>query len=449
MHRHPRRSATLLGVILLLTLATAITAQAPVAPPQAGRLPDEVTVLIEKGIAAQLHLAFPTFTARAGLSPAGRRAAEALEAALREDLARSGIFVLQGPRQLEALRLTGDQARDFELYRSLGNEVLLQGEVFEEGGRLVLEGRVFDLGSGHSILGKRYRGGFELARRMAHTFADEIVLYFTGRRGIALTSIAFYSDRNGNKEIWVMDYDGRNPRPLTAHESISMSPAWSPGGDALAYMSFVGGTPGIYVVELADGSKRPVITEGSLNSSPTFSPDGQRIAFTRSLEGNTEIFVVHRNGSGLRRLTHSPGIDTNPAWSPTGNQIAFTSRRTGTPNIYVMPADGGTPTRATYEGDYNDGAAWSPDGTRIAYASRRGGQFRIAVTDLATLETRVISRGPGSHESPAFSPDGRRIAYAVTEGRRTQIRVMDADGSNPEVLTSEGSSWAPSWSPYP
>src|SRR4029453_507326 len=178
--------------------------------------------------------------------------------------------------------------------RALGNEVLLLGEVYEEGGRLALEGRVFDLKSGQSILGKRYRGGFDLTRRMAHSYADEVVLYFTARRGIALTSLAFYSDRSGNKEIYLMDYDGSDQRPVTAHKSISMSPAWSPTGDAIAYVAFFNGNPGIYMVDLTNGLKKGMVTDGSLNSSPCFSPDGKRIAFARSLGGNIEIFVANR-----------------------------------------------------------------------------------------------------------------------------------------------------------
>jgi TolB protein len=441
-----RRFFPLLAATLLL---------APVGPSrsqQAGHEsppPDDVTVIIERGLAPQLHLAFPAFEPQTPLTAAGRRAVETLESALREDLERSGIFVIQGPRQLAPLRLTGEQARDFELYRSFGNEILLSGQVYEEGGRLILEGRVLDLQSAQSILGKRYRGGFELARRMAHTFADEIVLYFTGRRGIALTSLAFVSDRSGHREIWLMDYDGRNPRPLTNHESISMLPAWSPRGDAVAYVSFVGGSPGIYLADLASGQKRPVITEGSLNSSPSFSPNGDRIAFGRALRGVTEIFLTDRNGGALSRLTHSPGIDTNPAWSPTGTRLAFTSGRGGGPQIYVMDVEGTNLRRVTFDGTYNDGASWHPDGSRIAYASRRGNEFRIAVTDLATLETRVVSRGAGSHESPSFSPDGRKIAYSVTLGGRTQIHVMDADGGNPELLTAEGNNSSPAWSPYP
>jgi TolB protein len=443
-----------------LLLRAALIAQAPSAPPPApaptpgGDLPasgGEVTTVIEGDIRAQLKLAMPQLTFRPGLTAAGQRAARDLESALREDLERSGVFVIQGPEELAVLQLTGDAARDFELYRSLGNEVLLLGDVFEEGGRLVLEGRVYDLKSGQSILGKRYRGGYELARRMAHSFADEIVLYFTARRGISLTSIAFYSDRTGHKEIHLMDYDGRNQRAVTGHKSISMAPDWSPTGDAIAYVSFFDGSPGIYMVDLASGTKRPVVADGSLNSAPSFSPDGKRVAFSRSLGGNTEIFVANRDGSGIRRLTQSRGIDTNPSWGPTGTMIAYTSDRAGNPHIYLIDVEGTNDRRVSFEGNYNDGAAWSPDGKRLAYASRRrGNQFDIVITDLALLDTQVVTRNlPGSHEAPTWSPDGRLIAFQSAVGGRTQVRVVPAEGGTAELITAEGNNWAPDWSAYP
>ncbi|HVS02355.1 MAG TPA: Tol-Pal system beta propeller repeat protein TolB [Thermoanaerobaculia bacterium] len=448
-----RRSlAHALATALASTSLATAAAQAPAAePPPTGEAPSQrdVTLIVEKGQAAQLRLAFPALTAKTPLGAGAREAVADLDRALREDLERSGIFVIQGPAELAVAQATGDLTRDFELYRSLGNEVVLLGDVLEEAGRLVLEGRLYDLSSGQSILGKRYRGGFELARRMAHSFADEIILYFTGRRGIALTSIAFTSDRSGHKEVWLMDYDGRNPRPITGHKSISMAPDWSPAGDAIAYVSFFDGAPGVYYVDLASGLKRPIVTDGSYNGSPSFSPDGRRIVFSRSVEGNAEIFVANRDGSGLRRLTHSPGIDTNPAWSPDGRQIAFTSSRAGNPHIYSMDVEGTNLRRISFEGDYNDGAAWSPDGSRLTYASRRGREFRIVVTDLALLETRVLSRGAGSHESPVFSPDGRWIAYAATVGGRTQIRVMTADGRDDRLLTADGNNFSPDWSAYP
>ena len=441
----------------LATLACCLTLAlcAPVAAQETEPSPspeDDVTLVISEGQAAQIRLAFPAATTRGTLPADAREAADRLEEALREDLRRTGIFTIQGPDALSVLELTGDQPRDFELYRSLGNQAVLLAEIYLEGtDRLVLEGRVYDLASGQAILGKRYRGTFDLARRIAHSFTDEIVLYFTGRRGIALTSIAFVSDRTGNKEIYLMDYDGRSVRPVTGHQSISMAPDWSPAGDAIAYVSFFGGSPGVYFVDLATGQKEAVLTEGTLNSSPDFSSDGNRIAFARSVDGNPEIFVVNRDGSGLTRVTRSPGIDTNPAWSPNGRQIAFTSSRAGNPHIYLMDAEGTNLQRVTFEGKYNDGAAWSPDGSKIAYASRRRGQdFDIAVTDLALMETRILTQGlSGSHESPTFSPDGRHVAFASTIGGRTQIRVVSAEGGESELLTAEGNNLAPDWSGYP
>lgn len=427
----------------------------PTATPAAGTSgsagPDSVTLVLQAGDRPLLRLAFPTFSGGTGFDSAAAGAAHELEATLRDDLAAAGIFSIQGPADLAVLTLSGDPERDFEQYRSLGNEVVLFGDLKLEGDRLALEGRLYDLPSRQAILGKRYRGTFDLARRMAHTLADEIILHFTGRRGVALTSLAFYSDRDGDKEVYLMDYDGRNQRRVTAHKSISMSPAWSPRGESIAYVSFFGGTgPAIYLADLASGRKSPVITSGSLNSSPSFSPDGQRIAFARSLGSNVEVFVCERDGSGLRQLTYSSAIDTNPAWSPNGREIAFTSSRgTGKPQVYVMDAEGANVRRITFSGDYNDGAAWSPDGMRIAYSSRQeSGAFAIAVTNLVDLATKLLISGGGSHEHPSFAPDGRRLAFASTRNGRTQIYIMNDDGGAVRQLTSDGNNYSPDWSAY-
>lgn len=414
--------------------------------------PGEVTLVLEEGQRPLLRLAFPELERAGGLSAPGREAADELEETLRNDLDAARIFEIQGPWAFTVLELTGDRERDLELYRSLGNEILLQGEVSEEPGKVLFEGRVFDLASGRLVLGKRYRGDLDVARRIAHTFADEVILYFTGRRGLGLTTLAFHSDRTGDKEIWLMDYDGANQRRITAHRSVSLFPTWTSDDSGVAYVSYLDGAPGIYLADLATGRKRPLVTGTAFNTSPTFSGDGRRMAFTRSLEGNTEIFVAGADGSSPRRLTYTGAIDTNPAWSPTGNEIAFTSSRTGRPDIWVVDPEGTNLQRVSTGGEYNDGADWSPDGTRIAYASRRRGVFQIAVTDRVTLETTILTSGSGDKESPTFSPDGRKIAYSLSfpgrSGRQTQIWVMDADGRNPTQLTREGNNHSPAWSGY-
>ncbi len=446
---HPARLP--LPAMLSLHLLATISLAQQQAPPSRLSEPD-VTVVLEGKQRPPLRLAFPA-SQGAGSLAAIAPAAQELEQTLRDDLEFSDIFDLRGPEQLDVLSLTGELERDFELYRSLQNEILLLIELKSEAEKLVLEGRLYDLKSGLPILGKRYRGTPQVARRIAHTLADEIILYFSARRGVALTSIAFTSDRSGFKEIYVMDYDGANQRPVTAHKSISISADWSPKDDSIAYVSYFTRAPGIYLVDLVTGKKQNVVTDGSLNISPFFSPEGRRLVFARTVGGgNTEIFTCNRDGTGLRRLTHASSIDTNPSWSPNGREIAFTSSRSGSPQIYVMDAEGANLRRVSVEGDYNDGASWSPDGPRLVYASRRSGRFDIVVSDMVTLESRLLTSGRGSHESPSFSPDGRKIAFTTKGGYGArggqQIVVMDANGRSPRLLTRQGNNYSPSWSGY-
>ena len=443
----PRTIAlTVLSCLLLLALVLAAQVPPAAAPPDPQQPPNVTLELNRGGQVKKMKLAFPAFRGPGQLTGEAGKAGRELEETVRRDLDLSGYFEIQGPDVLSGLALTGDVQKDLAVYRSTGNEVLLLGDVRGEGDRIVFEGRVLDLGSGQAVVAKRYRGPFAVSRRMAHTFADEVIRFLIGKPGIALSSIAFASDRTGNKEIFVMDYDGAGQRRITGHHSTSMSPAWSPGGGAIAYTSFFNGPPGIYLADLTSGRKRPIVASGSLNTSPSFSPDGRRIAFARSLDGNVEIFTADLDGGNLRRLTSSNAIDTNPAWSPKGGDIAFTSSRAGNPHLYLMDAEGANQRRLTFDGTYNDGAAWSPEGDLVAYTSRRDGQFQIAVTNVGTLETQVLTSGPGENESPTFSPDGRKIAFSSRRSGRKQIYVMDLDGGNLRQLTTEGNNDLADWS---
>jgi TolB protein len=448
----------LLPCFLLVGPPASTQEPAPAAPPAAPagtdeKAPADVTVILQDGsVRTRVRLALPGMALQDGMSAAAREAAARLQKTLLEDLEYSGLFDVQDQEILSVLELTGDRAQDFPMYRSLGNQVILLGELSEQSARLILEARVLDLENFGSICqGKRYRGTFEQARRVAHTYADEVVSCFTGAPGVALTSIAFASNRSGHKEIYIMDYDGHDQRPLSGHQSISMAPAWSPPGDGLAYVSYFSGHPSLYWVELATGEKRPIVEDGMHNFTPTFSPDGQWVAFTRSIDGNTEIFKVNRRGGAPVQLTRSDRIDANPSWSPSGREIAFTSDRSGTAQIYVMDSDGGNVRRVSREGMNNDGASWHPEGNRIAYAHRieAGYRYDIAVTDLATEETRVLTSAPGSNEAPSFSPDGQRIVFESTRDGSSQIWVIDVDGGNLRRLTSNGENFAPAWSGYP
>ncbi|MEM6457464.1 MAG: hypothetical protein AAF772_20420 [Acidobacteriota bacterium] len=439
------------AAIALLLGPAALRAQDP-APP-AGSDGEDVRLVLSDGSRSLLRLAMPTAVYDPSLGGSGALAEAAREAeqTLRDDLEYSGIFRIQGADELSVLTLTGNAAGDFEQYRSLGNELVLYVTFKAEDGRLVLEGRIYDLPSGQSVLGKRYRGQPDQARRVAHTFADAIILQFTGRSGIARSSIAFHSDRDGHQEIYLMDYDGRNQRRITGHRSTSGFPAWSPTGDAIAYLSYFTTTPTVYYVDVASGEKIEVFGGGSLNLAPAFSPDGQRIAFAHAQsDANVDIYLCDRRCQNPQRLTRTGGIDTNPAWSPDGQRIAFTSDRSSRrPHVYLMNADGSNVQRISFEGNYNDGAAWRPDGNALVYASRRGNKFRVVLTDLVSLETTVLTNGPDSYESPSFSPDGKHVVFTAKRGPRAQIHVMRADGSGWRQLTHDGNNHGPDWSPLP
>jgi len=441
LRTNPTRGAMALQLALLFLVPALVAAQED----------PEVNVVLTRETRSQLKLAYPAAEGIGGLAAGAADAARTFESTLRSDLEGSGIFLLQGPQQLSVLRLTGDQDGDAQQYMSLGNELLLETDISTEGDRIVVEGRVTQLKGLRFILGKRYRGTHPVARRMAHTFAEEIIRHFTARSGLTLTSIAFSSNRDGGErqEIYVMDYDGWNQRPLTAHQTLSLSPDWAPNAEHVVYVSYLEGAPGIYSVELKSGTKTPLILSGNLNISPAVSPDGSKLAFARSVgRGNSEIFVSDRNGQNMKQLTRSSAIDTNPAWSTDGREIAFTSSRGGSPQIYVMSAEGENLRRVTFEGEYNDGASWDPQGPRIVHATRRGNRFDLAITDLVTLESKALKRSEGSHESPSFSPDGRKIAYASTRGRDTQIYVLDLAGGKEVQLTRTGNNRAPAWSGF-
>ncbi len=328
-------------------------------------------------------------------------------------------------------------------WRSIGAQFLVTGTVVRAGGELVVEARLVDLVSGEYAFAKRYRAGVSAAALVAHTMANDLVQVFTGRPGPFLSRIAFISDRSGSSELWVMDWNGSNPKQLTKHGSIALGPAWAPDGSRLIFTSFLRGTPALFELIPQEGYLRQLWSQGGVNSSASFSPDGGQVAFASSVDGNTDIYAISTQGGTARRLTTARGIDTQPAWAPNGRQIAFTSARAGSPQIFLMDSDGSNVRQLTFDGNFHDEAAWSPDGTRIACTTRENRSFQLATIDSVTAARQVLP-GPGNNESPVFSPDGSMLAFSSDRTGRPQIFTTDADGV-PHQLTSEGKNHSPSW----
>jgi TolB protein len=337
--------------------------------------------------------------------------------------------------------------------------MLAYGNLTADGANLAAAGFLSDVRNPQSpiALQKIYRGPAteEGARMLAHQFADDIVgILSGGAPGIAQTHIAYVSTKSGNKEIWEMDYDGSNQHQLTHLKSISLTPRWSPDATRVAFTCYVPfrGIVSPQICMYSTVSDRLISFpryRGS-NSSPAFSPDGTQIAFMSSLSGDPQIYVSDVNGGGLKRITFAAGVSTSPAWNPkTGKQIVFVSDRAGDPVLYLANADGTDVQKLDMpDMGYVVDPAWSPNGQLLAFSWRRpSGNFDIYIMDIVSRQLVELTRDAGRNERPSWAPDGRHLVFESTRTGTRQIWSMLADGSLPRELTYEGQNESPNWSP--
>ncbi|MFQ5456393.1 MAG: Tol-Pal system beta propeller repeat protein TolB [Nitrospirota bacterium] len=331
---------------------------------------------------------------------------------------------------------------------SSGINLLVWGDLFWRDKELIMESRVFETAPARFVFGKRYVGSQNLFRKMVHRLSDELVYRYTGERGIAQTKIAYVSDINNNKELYLMDYDGNNSFPITGDKSINISPNWSPDGKLITYTSYRDGNPNIYILDTTTSRRQMIVSFPHLNISPVWSPSGDKLAFATTKDGNSEIYTINKDGKGLKRLTFDKADDLSPTWSPKGNEIVFISDRGGTPQLYIMGSDGTNVRRLTFNGSYNTSPSWSPKGDWIAYTCRRGGRLKICLITPDGTKTILVTNSSFEDESASWSPNGRLIAFSSNRDGKKNIYLMKIDGSEIERITFNNSNNAsPAWSP--
>ena len=370
---------------------------------------------------------------------------------LRNDLRFEGLFQFVPESLFSAIPGLNFDGPSFDDWRGIGTKVLVTTRVEvapdpqTRKEQITLEAKVYFADNGQTMLAKRYSGRADNPRSFAHQASDDIVAIWQ-YRGVASSKIAFASDRDAtkerrSKEIYLVDYDGFNPRPLTVNGSLNILPAWSPDGRALAYTSYRQPPPAIFVASIFEGKSAKLTTDKGQAFAASFSPDGKRIAYAANVAGNMEIYVANADGSSPRQITSSRASETAPCWSPTGQEIAFTSDRGGTPQIYVMDAEGLNIRRLTSVGNWNDAPAWNPSKqySEIAYTARlEGGGFDIAVIDLASRQIRQITQGRGSCEYPSWSPNGRHLVFSCNRAGTWQLAVADREGRSLQFLSGAG-----------
>ena len=336
----------------------------------------------------------------------------------------------------------------------LGTSSLVIGNVVPSAsGQYIVQYRLFDVGVAKQVLGFQFEVAANKLRGIAHEISDQIYEHLTGKQGVFNTRIANITETLGANDIPryalnIADSDGFNPQEALSSSQPILSPAWSPDGTQLAYVSYENKQAQIIVQNIGTGKRRLVASFPGLNGAPAWSPDGKQLAMTLSKDGNPEIYALDIGTNLFRRITRNVGIDTEPSWSPDGQKMVFTSDRSGRPQIYQIPSVGGRATRLTFEGKYNARASYSPDGTKIVMVHSATRGFQIALLDLSDHSLIILTEA-GLDESPSFAPNGSMILYATSGSRGAALAAVSVDGRTKQRLqVTKGGVREPAWSPF-
>ena len=415
--------------------AALAAATAGLAWPAAAQFRVEIT-----GVGAtQIPLALATFR--------DESAADAPVAAIvRADLERSGLF-----RMLPAEGALDERSTpDLPAVRGTGADALVAGSVQRlADGRLDIRFRLWDAVRGADLLGQSHVVLPADLRLAAHRIADQIHEKLTGEPGVFATRIAYVLKSGNRFTLNITDTDGVGGQVALASPEPIISPAWSPDGKRLAYVSFEARKAVVWVQEVATGARRVLADFRGSNSAPAWSPDGRRLVVTLSRGGPAQLFLIDAAGGEPQPLTRSGAIDTEACFSPDGSQVYFVSDRGGGPQIYRVPVAGGLVERLTFDGSYNISPAISPDGRLMSFVSRTtDGAFRLMLMELPS-GTPLPLTDTSDDESPSFAPNGRLIVYATRQRGTDVLMTTTLDGKIKTRLLSSGADMRePAWGPF-
>lgn len=373
------------------------------------------------------------------------------EERLTHDLWITGFFNIISGKEIPptmAAAYTYRNRVDLKKYKAIGAEFVLTTAAGITQDVLSIEYHLFDVILSKEIVGARLKGSVRGVDRVFHAFENKIIYYITGSSGLFDTKIAFISTKTGNKEVYTIDFDGRNNKRITHNGSINLSPRWSPDGTKIAFTSYIRRNPDLYIINFERAKIYLLSHRVGLNAAPSWSPDGKYIALTMRTPSGSEIFLINNRGKRVRQLTKGWGDNLSASWSPDGKKIVFVSNRTGRPQIYTMNADGSNAKRLTFRGTYNVSPVWSPRGDRIAYSGIIDGKFQICTISLDGGTIHVLT-SLGNNYMPSWSPDGRYIAFSQATRWGVDIYIMNFDGNFKRRLTHGGGrNTMPSWSPH-
>lgn len=414
----------------------------------AGNARAELTIEITSGVEGALPIAIVPFG-----WPAGLPRNEDVAAIVQSDLTRSGRFKPLPAADMFS-RPTEVSQINFRDWRALGVDNLVIGRVVPDSAAgFQVQFRLFDVYRGTQLAGYSIPVSANKLRAAAHHISDLVYESLTGERGAFSTRIAYVTVTGAGDQrryaLQVADADGYHPLSAVTSREPIMSPAWSPDGQQLAYVSFEKKRATVYIQNLASGQREAVSAYPGINGAPAFSPDGRRLALTLSKDGNPEIYILDLATRQLQRITRNPAIDTEAAWSPDGRTLVFTSGRGGSPQLYRIRLGENRAERLTFEGSYNASGDFTPDGNSLSLIHRdQQDNYRVAMLDLKRGLLRVLSDGR-LDESPSVAPNGSMVLYATEADGRGVLAASSVDGRVSQRLRLQsGEVREPAWSPF-
>ena len=406
----------------------------------------QLKILITSGVTDPIPVAVVPFVGNAGQSD--------LAQIVSQDLAGSGRFGIM-PRG----KVAATPARAAEVvaadWKAAGEDYVVVGHMSDAGGgQSNIDFDLVNSLTGQTLVSQRFTAVPSAQRDAAHRISDLIYEKILGVRGAFATRIAYVSVSGSppaqHYQLLVADADGANSRVILESAFPVMSPAWSPDGQWLAYVSFEHKHSAIWVQQVRTGERSQVSARTGINGAPAWSPDGRKLLVTLGgSAGNPNLYVLDLSNQQLTRLTEGPFIDTEGVWANDGQSVYFTSDRSGGPQIYRIGIESGArPKRVTFSGSYNARPRLSPDGSKLAMVTQDGGGYRVAVQDLASGTVQVLSHGR-LDSSPSFAPNGAMLIYAGTAGGRTSLQRVSVDGQTSQSLSADGADVRePVWAPF-
>lgn len=370
---------------------------------------------------------------------------------------------LENPSKTSLRPAPGDpKGFNFRSWKAINSDFLIRGGFSIIGSDVELEIYAYSVVRSDLVVGKKYRGPISSLRKIAHTFSNDLILALTGQTSMFNSKIVVASDKGGGKfrEIYIMDWDAADPQKITNHQTVSISPNWSPDGSKVLYTAFVkrknaGRNPDMYVYNTGAGDRYRVSYRNGTNSGGFFTPDGKDILLTVSQKGNPDIYRIGLDGEVKQQITKGPlgAMNVEPVMSPDGKKIAFSSDRHGRPMIYTMNPDGSDVKRITFAGEFNSSPAWSPDGKKIAFAGQEKSHFDVFVMDAdgSNMVRLTSAKKPNgrmaNNEDPSFSPCGRFVMFTSDRSGKNQIYISNLDGSEERRITVDSANYfKPKWS---